>query len=73
MKELKTARKLLGNDKIIGVSVNTVEEAKAALRDGADYLGTYKSPLLKLNAKELEQSLTPPQNVSLHPHAEYED
>ena len=37
--ELKTARKLLGKDKIIGVSVNTVKEAEAALRDGADYLG----------------------------------
>jgi len=39
--ELKTARKLLGKDKIIGVSVNTVEEAEAALRDGADYLGNH--------------------------------
>jgi thiamine-phosphate diphosphorylase/hydroxyethylthiazole kinase len=35
-----TVRRLIGNDKIIGVSVNTLEEAKKAVQDGADYLGT---------------------------------
>lgn len=32
-------RRLLGKDKILGVSVGSVEEAKKAERDGADYLG----------------------------------
>lgn len=36
---LTEVRKLLGNEKIIGVSVQTVEQAKIACRDGADYLG----------------------------------
>jgi thiamine-phosphate pyrophosphorylase len=33
------ARKLLGNDKILGVSAATLEEAKKAESDGADYIG----------------------------------
>ena len=33
------ARKLLGPDKILGVSAQTVEQAIADCRDGADYLG----------------------------------
>ena len=33
------ARKLLGEDKIIGVSAAKVEEVKLALEEGADYLG----------------------------------
>ncbi|MBU1475599.1 MAG: thiamine phosphate synthase [Acidobacteriota bacterium] len=33
------ARKLLGNNKIIGISANTVEEAAAAEAGGADYIG----------------------------------
>ena len=33
------ARKLLGPDKILGVSAQTFEQAIAACRDGADYLG----------------------------------
>ncbi len=34
------ARKILGEDKIIGVSASTIEEAKKAEADGADYIGT---------------------------------
>ena len=34
-----SARKLLGKDKIIGVSARTLEEAKMAKENGADYLG----------------------------------
>lgn len=34
-----SVRKLIGENKIIGVSVRTVEEAKKARIDGADYLG----------------------------------
>lgn len=37
--EVKDARAKLGTDKIIGVSVHTVEEALQAEADGADYLG----------------------------------
>ena len=33
------ARKLIGNEKILGVSVRTAEEALEAERQGADYLG----------------------------------
>lgn len=36
---LTEVRKKLGPDKIIGVSVQTVEQALIACRDGADYLG----------------------------------
>lgn len=35
----REVRSLLGNDKILGVSVQTVEEAFAAQEAGADYLG----------------------------------
>lgn len=38
--DAKTARKLLGQKKIIGVSAKTVEEALRAQRDGADYIGS---------------------------------
>jgi thiamine-phosphate pyrophosphorylase len=33
------ARKVIGRDKILGVSAGNVEEARAAIADGADYLG----------------------------------
>lgn len=33
------ARKILGKNKIIGVTVTTLEQAKKAIADGADYLG----------------------------------
>ncbi|KAJ1731833.1 thiamine biosynthetic bifunctional enzyme [Coemansia sp. Benny D160-2] len=36
---LAEARRLLGDDKIIGVTVQTREEAEAAVAGGADYLG----------------------------------
>ncbi|OGN99304.1 MAG: thiamine-phosphate diphosphorylase [Chloroflexi bacterium RBG_13_52_12] len=35
----KTARKLIPIDMILGISVSTVDEAKAALAEGVDYLG----------------------------------
>ena len=50
----QVARRLLGMDKIIGVTVHTLEEAKAAQVLGADYLGV--SPIFttatKLDAGE---------------------
>ena len=33
-------RKLIGKDKILGVSAATIDEAKKAQKDGADYIGT---------------------------------
>jgi thiamine-phosphate pyrophosphorylase len=36
---VEVARKALGNDKILGVSAQTIEQAKAAEAAGADYLG----------------------------------
>jgi thiamine-phosphate pyrophosphorylase len=33
-------RKLIGEDKILGVSAATIDEAKKAQQDGADYIGT---------------------------------
>ena len=36
---LPAARKLLGKDRLIGISVNTVSEAMEAESEGADYLG----------------------------------
>ncbi|GKU27471.1 thiamine phosphate synthase [Clostridium folliculivorans] len=32
-------RKIVGKDKIVGVSTSTIEEAKKAEKDGADYIG----------------------------------
>ncbi|WP_405296082.1 thiamine phosphate synthase [Methanobrevibacter sp.] len=36
----EVTRKLVGSDKIVGVSAATIEEAKKAENDGADYIGT---------------------------------
>ena len=41
----KAARDLLGPNKILGVSVKTVEQAQQAAADGADYLGAGASKL----------------------------
>lgn len=44
------ARKILGNEKIIGVTVTSVDEAKQAIKEGASYLGVgaiYKSQTKK--------------------------
>ena len=41
------ARKILGNDKIVGVSTHNLEQARQALLDGADYIGVgpiFRSP-----------------------------
>lgn len=37
--DIKAIRRAIGTDKILGVSVQTVDQAVAAERDGADYLG----------------------------------
>lgn len=51
-------RKRLGNDKIIGVSAETVEQAQLAEKNGADYLGSGAmfSTLTKLDADTMSFS-----------------
>ena len=44
-----TVRKLLGPDKIIGVSTHHIEQAHQAVRDGADYIGV--GPFFKSSTK----------------------
>ena len=53
------ARKLLGADKIIGVTAKTVEQAKKAQADDADYLGSGAvfGSTTKLNAKPMTKEL----------------
>ena len=53
-------RKLIGEDKIIGVSARNVEEAKIAKENGADYLGIgamFSTPT-KNDAKEVSFGIT---------------
>lgn len=53
------ARKLLGADKIIGVTAKTVEQAKTAESKGADYLGSGAvfGSTTKLDAKPMTKAL----------------
>ncbi len=53
------ARKLLGPDKIIGVTAKTVEQAKIAKSKGADYLGSGAvfGSTTKLDAKPMTKAL----------------
>ena len=46
----KVVRNLIGRGKILGVSANTVEAAKLAEKDGADYIGV--GAVFKTNTKE---------------------
>ena len=67
--DCKLARKLLGRDKIIGVSTKTLEESKKAVEDGADYLGcgaiystdTKDTNILSINSlKEIKKNISIP-------------
>ncbi|KAI1376676.1 TMP-TENI-domain-containing protein [Hypoxylon crocopeplum] len=53
--DLPTARKLLGEDAIVGVTVSNVAEVETACKAGADYLGigTVFATLTKENAKSI--------------------
>lgn len=53
---LKEARKLLGENKIIGISANTFEEAKEAQLNGADYIGV--GPIFSTQTKKDADSPT---------------
>ncbi len=46
---LKTARYLLGKDRLVGVTVHSVEEAEAADKGGADYVAV--SPIFRTSTK----------------------
>lgn len=52
---ISAARKILGRDKIIGITANSIEEAQAAQNGGADYLGlgTVFATLTKDNTKSI--------------------
>ncbi len=47
---VSAARRILGREAVIGVSVNTVEEARSAEKEGADYLGA--GPVFTTSSKE---------------------
>jgi len=53
--DLSSARRLLGDRAIIGVTVSTIDEAQRACRDGADYLGigTLFATATKINTKDI--------------------
>ena len=57
--ELMRAREILGQDKIIGVTAKTIEQAKAAEDGGAGYLGSGAvfGSSTKLDAKPMEHAL----------------
>lgn len=47
---LKEARRILGQDKIIGISTHTLREAKSAEAEGADYISV--GPIFKTDTKK---------------------
>jgi len=55
------ARRLLGPDRIIGVSVNTPEEALRAEREGADYVGA--NPAYVTTTKEIALPVLGPEGI----------
>ena len=58
---LATARKILGGARIIGISVNTVEEARAAEAGGADYVGA--GPAFATATKETVLPVLGPEGI----------
>jgi len=46
---LPVARRLIGEEKIIGISTHSPEQAKKALKEGADYIGV--GPIFKTSTK----------------------
>jgi len=60
---LPDARRLLGPDKVIGISVNTLHEATEAERLGADYLGL--GPIYRTSTKQTELPVLGPEGIQL--------
>ncbi len=52
---VQTARRILGNDKIIGLSTHSLNEAKAAQDSGADYIAI--GPIFKSPTKDIRSPL----------------
>ena len=53
--DLKTARKLLGNSKIFGISANNITDINNAIKNGCDYIGI--GPVFKTATKENKEPL----------------
>ncbi|MFO0945788.1 MAG: thiamine phosphate synthase [Planctomycetota bacterium] len=49
---VRDARRIVGPDAIVGVSTHSIDQARAAVRDGADYLGV--GPVFPSNTKQFE-------------------
>lgn len=49
---VREARRILGPNKLIGVSTHTIEQARQAVRDGADYIGV--GPVFPSTTKSFE-------------------
>ncbi|MFC4777081.1 thiamine phosphate synthase [Paenibacillus sp. GCM10023252] len=54
---LEEARRLLGPDRIIGISTHKIEQARAAERGGADYIGV--GPVYPTGTKPGREAVTP--------------
>jgi len=52
---IKTARKLIGNEKIIGISANNEMDISKAVKDGCDYIGI--GPVFKTSTKKDKKPL----------------
>jgi thiamine-phosphate pyrophosphorylase len=59
---LPEARRILGAERVIGVSVNTLEEALDAERAGADYVGL--GPVFPTSTKETRLAVVGPEGVA---------
>jgi len=51
---VKQARRILGPQKLVGVSTHTIEQARQAVLDGADYIGV--GPVFQSGTKHFEKS-----------------
>jgi thiamine-phosphate pyrophosphorylase len=58
---VQEARRILGPDGIVGISVNTPEEALRAERDGADYVGA--GPAYATTTKETSLAVLGPEGI----------
>lgn len=59
---LEAARKILGPDAVIGLSVNTIDEAREAERLGADYIGL--GPVFATTTKDTPLPVLGPEGVA---------
>ncbi len=50
---VRDARRIVGNDRLVGVSTHTIEQARTAVLDGADYLGV--GPVFPSRTKQFDR------------------